>query len=550
MEALSKQVAFVHKVTVIERDNSFLMSAKNINGNKKQKRLHDSGQLWTPSSTTILSLANCPRMVSKLCGKLRTVIDYWKRNVIPGLKRGQSSVYLKAAAICIARCCCNSSGTILVPGKLTMYERKVIPSPDPNVTKILLFAAENTSDESDDDNGQRISHEIGEEALEIITTTILKAWQTIYDNKTNDMTGAIKRFGPVISFIDSWGKISEWYEQHLCHKTRDANLAFIQQGIKPYTKQHRVDGTILYPVTTDPSVIIRDYYFKLMLELVLSPHIHVEWKIDMCLFLNKDSHKMVKAFEKDISRSATDALEKTATCDYGRGPIEDCLDAYEGVPRYNPTRILPCAANFWDMCRSGEPPSSARYVMVFNEPSSVPSLTSGAGAFATFNGVSKYDAVAYEQRKILSAALANLLGVDNGDDISTRRWLEEGSVICMNLCPLTCASAPLGFGERRAREMSKGFWIKAIQRAILVSEQRQRNCADKNNRSSDLLSDGGNVSLETVVFGCNHILSQLTNISQFDVKVNYHDAIFSNSRGANLLYRAQSVVSHSFPALL
>ena len=67
---------------------------------------------------------------------------------------------------------------------------------------------------------------------------------------------------------------------------------------------------------------------------------------------------------------------------------------------------------------------------------------------------------------------------------------------------------------------------------------------DKGSRASDLLSDGGNFSLKTVVFGCGDMLKKLTGVSTFNVVLDYQDPIQANVCGADRLYAAQIFLSH------
>lgn len=529
--SLFDQVDFVHRVTVQDKNNVFVIPLRTNN-----KRTGSRGK-WVPKrhADIDLGITNCPERSGAVAASLKTATEYWCKNVIPFLKKGRADSYLRAAAVCVARCCCNSAAAVLAPGVITQFERGFVP--DAAVEKILKYAADNLGKDS---GATTSSPEMGEEALEAITTAVYR----IYKKGGSDSS---KKFGSVIAFVLMWSRVADWYAAHPVHKVRDCKLSCIRATHND-VHVHPADSTLLYPINTDASVIIEDYILKLLAELVLSPHIHIEWKIDMCRFISKDGPRMLSAFEKDINSAVADIFAAdgdTTSCEYGSAPISECKDLFG--PRYNPTRLQPCAANFWDFCRGDNPPSDVRYAMLFNEPSSHPSLASGAGAFGTYYGDCAL--MKGHHRSVTSSALANLLRVENCVGLSTRRWREEGTVLCFNFCPLTCALAPAGFGELRARSMPKGFWIKTIQRAIVGSRCRNRHKADKSCRSSDLLADSGNISLMTVAFGCNDMMQELSGVACFNLAVNYHESVFVNAPGSDRLYRSQTVVSHTFPTL-
>lgn len=534
---LIAQVAFVHRVTVKEQDNGFLNIEKNTNGNKRQRL-----STWDPPTGIEDSvITNCPILTKNVGKSVLHVTQFWNDRVCGFLRTGQKTMFLKAAAVSIARCCCNASGLVFKDKLLDMaYTRTNFPSSDSFMRGILKYAS--SHEEGEPIGG--IEETVAQEALETITDTILRVWEKVYDPKSNNMIGARKRFWPVIAFVNTWHRIAEWYCENPNHKIRDSRMSHVTSLADNGSERHIEDGTLVYPVNTDPSIMVHDFYFKLLVELIMSPHHHIEWKIEMCKFIIKDAYKMISAFTPDIYCSGNDIVNGTATCEYGRQPVDECLDTYNG-PRFNPTRLQPCAANFWDFCRSGRPPSDARYVLLFNEPSVCPELSSGAGAFAMYIGEGKNP-----KHDIISSALSNLLCLENCDSLSTRRWREEGNVLCLNFCPLTCARVLPGFGEHRAKGMSKGYWIKTIQRAVLGSSCRLRNMTDKSCRTSDLLSDSGNVSLETVMFGCERLMKELTNVSHFDIRVNFHEPIFIGPKGADRIYRSQTTISSSFPALI
>nr|AKS10611.1 wsv427-like protein [Metopaulias depressus WSSV-like virus] len=554
MEKILKMVDFLHDVTVEQNKLDFLYPVATAKNTNSKRCKYDPSGKWTPKKYTGIDLVvtNCQEESTRVASSLLEILEYWERNVIPYLenrKTGRADTYLKAAVVCIARCCVSNS---LTPGITTQAERCFIKSTDSYICNILTKTTPRT--EEQDDNTS-LPPEIGEEAVEAVSHAIYKHWTMTYKSvKTNNN----KKFGSTIALVHAWKKIAERYREYPVHKDRDVQLHHLINGTNTATaEKHAVDGTLLYAINTDAFVITSDYLFKLLLELVLSPHINIEWKIAMCKFVEKDAMKMISGFETDITKSAVDISGGSdddgggMTCEYGSKPVKECSSLYGS--KFNPSRIMPRAANFWDFCRGGSSPSEIKFCMMFNEPSCNPVLSSGAGIFGVFTGCDKKN----EEEEEVSVALnslRNLLGVgENGveSSISTRRWREEGSVVCFNVCPLTIAGANLGYGEQKSKmTMPAGFWLKTIQRSIIDSVKRKRNSADKGSRTSDLLSDGGNFSISTVAFGCTDMLKQLTGISSFNVTVNYQEPIQANVRGADRLYGSQRIVSHSFPCLL
>lgn len=547
MNQIIKMVNFVHDVTVKQNITDFLCPVATAKNTNSKRRKYDSSGKWTPKKYTDIDLVvtNCQEESTRVASSLLKVLEYWERNIIPyhlvNRKAGRADTYLRAAVMCVTRCCVSDSLTL---GITTQAERRFINCTDMHICDILSKTIPCTG-EQDDDNAPSPPRpsEIGEEAVDAVSRAIYKHWTTTYKSVKNNNN----KYGSTIAFVHAWKKIAERYAEYPVHRDRDVQLHHLVHGTANVEK-HAVDGTLLYPINTDASIITSDYIFKLLSELVLSPHINVEWKIAMCAFVEKDATKMLSGFETDITKSAVDISGGGMTCEYGPKPVNECYDLYGS--KFNPSRIMPRAVNFWDFCRGGSSPSEIKFCMIFNEPSCNPVLSSGAGLFGVFTG----DAKKNEEEEEFGVALnclGNLLGLKENETestISTRRWREEGSVVCFNFCPLTIAGANLGYGEMRSKKlMPAGFWLKTVQRSITDCVRRKRN-SDKGSRTSDLLSDGG-FSLTTVAFGCTDMLKELTGISAFNVTVDYREPIQANACGAARLYGSQRIVSHSFPCL-
>ena len=521
-------VNFVHAAVTVEANSEdFLYPGATSKNGKRYKC-----SKWTPKKhrDIDLVLTNCQEESARIATLLLKKLEYWEKNITPHLmntKIGRADNYLRAAVVCVASCCVSK---LLPPEKVHEIGISFIESPDSIICHALN---ENINPPS----GETATMDLGLEAMQAIFSAIYKHWVMTY-KKTD------KKFGSTIAFIRAWKKIAKGFLEYPVHIDRDVKLHHLVDGVvtPANVEKHPVDGTLLYPINTAASVITSDYQFKLLSELVLSPHINIEWKITMCEFMIKYASKMLSGLETDITKSANDVSNDNAaemTCEYGSKPASDCFTRYG--TKFNPSRIMPRAANFWDFCRGGCPPSELSYSMIFNEPSSNPDLSSGAGLFGLFTG--GVDDKKEEDQEVSAAlnSLKILLGLRETESaISTRRWREEGSVVSFNFCPLTIAGANLGYGEQITKNMPAGFWLKTVQKSITESAKRKR-IIDKGSRNCDLLSDGGNFSLTTIAFGCSNMLKQLTGISTFNVKVNYEDSI--------QVYGPQRVMTHSFPSL-
>ena len=245
-----------------------------------------------------------------------------------------------------------------------------------------------------------------------------------------------------------------------------------------------------YPAETVNDQRISDYVIKLFLELVLSPHIHMEWKLEMAKYLTGKGIAMVsQAFGAQENGGDSDTLNDVTQT----GPFQ------------------PCAARFWDFCKSGKPPHSVEYAFITPEPSSVPCLSSGAGVFGNINAAYSCPKVA---DSIPFKALTILTKFKNP---STRRWIEEGSVLMFNMYPLTVSNAPVGYGRRAITNWKfKYSFVSSMISSIVNSRRRRRNAHDKGSRSSDLLSEGYGTLIKTILFNCKSELDDVSCSRLFD----------------------------------
>nr|BDT63028.1 MAG: wsv427-like protein [Trachysalambria curvirostris nimavirus] len=566
LDRLIDQVKFVHNVTVNEGVLDFVRTineGERRNGPDGSKRI--CAGKWIPEKYADIDLViqNCPEEGGKVATAVLDCLRYWEDVALPSLrgkKFGGESILLKAVSVCVARCCVAEA---LSPDRRGFEAEKHFLSVREGPVLDLVRAC--TSFHKGSEGSPPSSPEIGDEAIEEVADAVYKVWSRMFRSASHARNGAKKKFASFSAFVAAWKFASEKYASEPNHEKRDVLLHHVSgrscslDAVDDIAEVH-ADGTLLYPVNTAATTITDDYVFKLLVELVLSPHINVEWKMPMCKFIVKDAGKAVAAFEADICKSAADIVGSTesAMCEYGSRAIMRCRSRY-GM-KYNPSRLMPRAANFWDFCRGGHSPSKIRFCMLFNEPSCNPKMSSGAGLYAKFTGIDNETLLSAARRldeerssevDTIANSLLALVGVSSQDEaarVSTRRWREEGSVACINFYPWTVAGADLGYGKMKSMS---ACWLKTVQKSILDAVKRERNIADKKSRTSDLLSDAGNVSITTAVFGCLTDVRALNGLSIFKIKVGFQEPIQSNARGASLLYAtARREISYNFPIIV
>ena len=567
MDRIFEDVAFVHKTTVLDKNPVFI----NVGAvdKKTNKRQCVRPRLWDVD----LGVTNCPTDVRDyITDNALKVLKFWKTDVLPKLKatkpqRGRAESYLRAAIVSLARCCFRGG---IQPG--TKAETTFMGNMTDENLKIILYHKTAVSPRISDPSVFPNSIELIEETLEAMFHTIHRHWSNAYKSYVASLSVKLptsyKKFGATIHFVNVWYEIVKHYAETPNHCERDSGLKnMMEEALDRFCTT-----TPLYPLQTPSGIIVGDYTFKLLSEIILSPHIHPEWKISMCKFVDKDINKMLvtSGVQADIEKAASLISELTeeggeeeepaaaaeagvASSGRGLAPGEKFVfDSIKmnGGKKYNPVQILPTATNFLDFCKGYISPCETKYCMIFNEPSTHIDLASGAGMFGMFTGDAKDDNA--EEVRVAVNCITNLLGFckSSSNNISTRRWREEGKVLSFNFCPLTFKGAVKGYGEDKARNVSAGFWVKTIQKAITDSVKRKRNTADKGSRNSDLLSDEGCSRLSTVTFGCEDMLNALTGMSTFNVLLSFQDSIQANNNGSDRLYSDTRVVSDIFPSIM
>lgn len=465
---------------------------------KRAKTTSSSSIGFVPDTPIDKVVKNDPERVNRVVERLREELNYWRKSIIPDIgNTGRLETMIKTWMVRIVR------AALGVPFDARWSSEefgycKIDVSKDKVLNRLVMLGRKNTS--------SSVPLPAFVEAVINCSSLHFKIWQTYMKNANKPPCGGgsmNSRFYPLYRLVGFWDKIiNNWYANYHDNVKRDSMLAFVCSGASSSMFKHsrislcdecneRCMG-IHYPAETVNDQRISDYVVKLFLELVLSPHIHIEWKLEMSKYLTSKGIAMVsQAFGAEeekgsSSRETVSVVRKT-------GPFQ------------------PCAARFWDFCKSERPPHSVEYALITPEPSSTPCLSSGAGVFGSINAayscLKVADSIPFKTLKVLTKL----------KNPSARRWIEEGSVLMFNMYPLTVSNAPVGYGRRTITNWKfKSSFVSSIISSIVTSRRRRRNAHDKGSRSSDFLSEGNGMTVKTVLFNCKNELDDVSGNRLFD----------------------------------
>lgn len=469
---------------------------------------------FTPDTDVDKVLRNDPQKTKKLILRLKKELSYWRESVIPKLgKTGRLETFIKTWMLRINR------AAVGVDFEVPMSPAEILYCKIDMVKDILL-----TKSFSLQQKQSTPLKPVTEETVIVCSTLHYKLW-SMYMKRGKNPVGAGK-FNPLFDLINFWEKIIlSWYGEYLHNAERDSKLAFVGLGKGSSTAVHHLDKVcrcangnfIHYPKETVRDKRSLDYSIKLYLELVLSPHIHLEWKLDMARYLST----------KGIST------------------IEHAFLEEEDLPMGAAYAFQPCAARFWDFCKSEKPPSSIKFAIITPEPSSCPCVSSGAGLFGHLTETRGGDCAA------APVAPSNVIATSTGvPRPTTRRWIEEGSVLMFNMYPLTITGAPVGHGRRILTNWSsRTAFVSHVMGSLVSSRKRIRNAFDKGSRSSDLLSEGSWLPIKTVVFNCKTDLETIAGNRLFDKVLSFEGDILGGTLKEQHM-KANGCLANSFPSLV
>lgn len=482
---------------------------------------------FVPDTPVDKVVKNDPGRVDRVVERLREELNYWRKSIIPDIgKTGRLETMIKTWMLRIVR------AALGVPFNAQWSPEelgycKIDVSKDKVLNRLIVLGRKKRP--------SSVPHPTIVEAVINCSSLHFKIWQTYMKsaNKPCGGTSFNNRFYPLYRLLDFWDKIiNKWYANYHDNVKRDSMLAFVCNGASSMLKHSRIPLCyecndrcmgIQYPAETVNDQRISDYVVKLSLELILSPHIHIEWKLEMSKYLTSKGIAMVS--------QAFGAKEE------GSGSSETMTDVRETRP------FQPCAARFWDFCKSERPPHSVEYALITPEPSSTPCLSSGASVFGSINAAYSCPKVA---ESIPFKALTVLTKLNNP---STRRWIEEGSVLMFNMFPLTVTNAPVGYGRRTITNWKfKSSFVSSIINSIVTSRRRRRNAHDKGSRSSDLLSEGNGTSVKTVLFNCKNELDDVSGNRLFDKTLSFEGDLLGGATTKQQLEKYDTV-SVCFPGL-
>lgn len=484
---------------------------------KRAKTTSSSFIDFVPENPVDKVVKNDPERVDRVVERLREELNYWRKSIIPDIgKKGRVETMIKTWILRIVR------ATLGVPFDAQWSAEelaycKIDVSKDKVLNRLIVLGRKKSS--------SSVPHSAIVEAVINCSSLHFKIWQTYMKSAYKPCGGGSvnNRFYPLYRLVGFWDKIiNKWYANYHDNVKRDSMLAFVCSGASSMFNHSRTPLCyecndqcmgIHYPAETVNDQRISDYVVKLFLELVLSPHIHIEWKLEMSKYLMSKGIAMVsQAF----------------------GAEEDVRET--GL-------FQPCAARFWDFCKSERPPHSVEYALITPEPSSTPCLSSGAGVFGSINAAYSCPKVA---DSIPFKALTVLTKLKNP---STRRWIEEGSVLMFNMYPLTVSHAPVGYGRRTITNWKfKSSFVSSIISSIVTSRRRRRNAHDKGSRSSDLLSEGNGTPVKTVLFNCRSELDNVSGNRLFDKNLSFEGDLLGGAITKQQLEKYDTV-NDCFPRL-
>lgn len=490
---------------------------------------------YKPSREIDNILSNDPAEVSRVVDAVKLEVEIWRKSILPLLgKKGRLETFIKTWIMCVNRSALGISDTY-------RFSREEIEFCKIDAVKDWSLFKNAISKRNERAKNPPLP--IVTEAAINCSSLHFKLWDTFLKSTSKKTSAGTDKFLPLIHLINFWERvIDKWYGKFHDHSVRDSKIGFItnmKRGEKFLYPKTRTGGSgccplIDYTAPTANEQRFSDYLIKLYLELVLSPQIHIEWKLDMAKFISDRGINMMKAFR--LNSKNEDEIDVEDNSGGGGTGTEDVV-----VPN-----LQPSAARFWDFCRGGVRPGDIEYAMITPEPSSDPCVSTGASIFGRL--VSKYENEIHSEKLNFPRKVIGILtGVG---EPCTRRWVEEGNVLLINYNPLTLSGSPLGTGRYTLKSsLPNGFFVSGILRSILNSKRRGRNAYDKGGQNSDLMSDGSNVSIRTVVFGCKADLDALPiKATVLNKELSFEGDVLGGSITAKQL-SAYSNVKNCFPSL-
>jgi hypothetical protein len=511
----------------LERDLDLFLEHLADGTDAAPKKLRRTANDFVPSTTIDKVLSNDPSLTAKVVDNVNRELSYWNEHVLgDGMSdKGRLETFVKTFALRINRAALGVSFEAPMTPEEIAY-CKIDPVKDQRT--LGRFLNKRRPGESTSPPPQPTTVE----AVLNCACLLHKLW-TCFIKTSCSMTPSpmlkSKKFTPLFRLFNLWKLvINDWYAKYHDNDERDAALSFVRNAsnVGAYTAskycEYCSSKHIKYPEETlRDQHRVSDYAIKLYFELILSPHIHIEWKLEMSKYV---SGKVIGMLGE--------AFANTASADTAND---------DDSPSSN---FQPIASRFWDFCKSERPPCDIEYAIITPEPSSSPCMSSGAGLFGHL--------VSDERHRCPSVNKAPLLVVATSTRMrnpSTRRWIEEGSVLMFNMYPLTLSGAPLGYGKHAITSWKhKNAFTTSIIGAITSSRKRIKNVNDKGSRSSDLLSEGAGTQIKTVLFNSKDAIEDTASNRLFHQLLNFKGDIIGGTITEEQL-KAHNTILDCFPLL-
>lgn len=487
------------------------------------KKQRGTASDFVPSTTIDKVLSNDPLLTTKVIDNINRELSYWDKHILGcGMSdKGRLETFVKTFALRINRAALGVSFEApMTPDEIGYC--KIDPSKDQKTFGRFL-----NKRRPDEPTGPP-PHPTTVEAVLACSGLLHKLWTCFIKSACSvalPTTLKNKKFAPLFRLFNLWKLVvNEWYAKYPDNVERDAALSFARNtqtvGLKPASKycESCVSKHINYPEETlRDQHRVSDYVLKLYFELILSPHIHIEWKLEMAKYV---SSKVIGGLGEAFA-AATDA---------------DIV--------HPSSNFQPIAAKFWDFCKSGRPPCAIEYAIITPEPSSSPCMSSGAGLFGHLVADASRRCPTVNQAPLMVVATSTRM-----DNPSTRRWVEEGSVIMFNVFPFTLTGAPLGYGKRVLSNWKhKNAFASSIISAIMSSRKRLKNGMDKGSRTSDLLSEGAGAQIKTVLFNIKTTFGDIAGNRLFFQHLNFEGDIIGGTITEGQL-KTHNTILDCFPPL-
>ena len=492
---------------------------------------------FTPPRGPDLALTNILHFKPRRLELVALALTRWAK-YFASVRDGKRETYTRCVAWLVTHYAMGGQGRLDDISVAYVFRTKRIG--DDKIEHKLRTCLEAGDGDDDDDSAPPTSHMVNEAAEHLI-----KIWDATGKRKDYRHHPSVcvepgrqpqpARFRPVREFATVMSRAVELHQLYPIHKDRDCRMACIGEpsddgvvaGILCRCRSRATDAltpkVLRYPLHVPTAVITSDYIFKAALELLLSPHIHWEWKTGLLRFWAVRGTKILSRY--------------------------NTVKANPSLP-YHPLVIVPCAANLWDFCRTDKPPSAVEFAIINDSPPSNPIVASGAGPWCMahrswLRSINHCpNTVCDEATNVIETILVPKLVSSTRappsmvDSLSTLPWRQNrGNVLMVNATMISDVGA-----TAESQIIPSDHFIAALIRIILNSKEQYGH--------GHLIKDGDvdtGSSIVTVAFGCAPLIKGLASRSKLSCLLTT-DRDLMGSISTQQLY-ASSVIRTRFPRL-